>query len=264
MRRTGALFGLVLTVCLLLVGSEAQAAPPTGLTVTQHSRVVTASWTLTSPTALSGFLEFSPTSATDSSGFFTDPATLVVGPFDDTTTSYDSSPFQFAPGTYYVHVSSYEPSSCNVMTGECVDEFSTPPVVLTVPPDPPPPPAPPPPPPPAPVTADTATSFSKLAVASAQKASNLVVQASMPENGTITVSGTVSVPNSAKVFKLKRVSASVTAGKTVKIKLSLAKKALKAVKKALKRHKKVKANLTIVAKDLAGNSHAEKRSVKLR
>jgi hydroxymethylglutaryl-CoA reductase len=118
-------------------------------------------------------------------------------------------------------------------------------------------------PPPA-ATADKVTSFKALKCASPQKARNLVVQASMPENGTITVGGTVSVPNASKVFKIKAVSVKAVAGKTVSLKVKLAKKALKAIKKALKRHKKVKAKLSIIAKDTAGNTKTEKRSVKLK
>ena len=86
----------------------------------------------------------------------------------------------------------------------------------------------------------------------------------MPENGTITVGGTVSVPNASKVFKLKRVTVNAVAGKTVKIKVKLPGKALKATRKALKRRRKVKASLTVTAKDGAGNSRSEKRSVKLK
>ena len=108
------------------------------------------------------------------------------------------------------------------------------------------------------------TSFSTLAVASSQKATGLTVKATMPENGTITVGGTVSVPNASKVFKLKPVSSNATAGQTVTLKVKLAKKALKAIKKAIKRHKKPKASLTITAKDAKGNTRIEKRSVKLK
>jgi uncharacterized repeat protein (TIGR01451 family) len=119
------------------------------------------------------------------------------------------------------------------------------------------------PPPPSPL-ADKVTSFASLKCASTQRAGGLVVQASMPENGTITVGGSVNVPNAARVFRLKAVSVNATAGRTVKITVKLAAKTLKAVKKALKRHKKVRANLTITARDGAGNVKGEKRAVKLK
>ncbi len=146
----------------------------------------------------------------------------------------------------------------------CPDLFSNI-LTVTIPPDPqpvraqsqPPPPLPAPP-------ADKVTSFATLKCASTQKAGNLVVQAAMPENGTITVGGTVSVPNASKVFKIKRVTVNAVAGKTVKIKVKLPAKALKATRKALKRRRKVKASLTVTAKDGAGNSRSEKRSVKLK
>ena len=108
------------------------------------------------------------------------------------------------------------------------------------------------------------TSFSSLAVASSQKAGSLTVKATMPETGTITVSGTVSVPKASKVYKLSSVTANATAGQAVTLKVKLAKKTLKAVKKAIKRHKKPKASLTITAKDAKGNTKSEQRSVKLK
>jgi hypothetical protein len=205
-----------------------------------------------------GILEWSPTSATDSiTGFFTDPRATGVQ-IDGPQKTYTSAPLQFPPGVYYFHVSAIL-STCDDITIPCVDEFSIPPVLLNVPPDPPPAPPPPPPPPP-----DTVTSFSALKCASTQKAGDLVVQASMGENGTITVGGTLNVPNAAKVYKLKAVSVSATAGKTVTVKLKLTKQVLKAAKKALKRKKKVKASLTITARDAAGNTKIEKRAVKLK
>jgi hypothetical protein len=86
----------------------------------------------------------------------------------------------------------------------------------------------------------------------------------MPENGTVSVRGTVNVPNASKVYKLKAVSVSATAGKTITVKLKLPKKALKAAKRALKKHRKVKAHLTLTAKDVSANIKVEKRVVKLR
>jgi hypothetical protein len=174
------------------------------------------------------------------------------------------SPSALPPGTYYVHVGFFEKLRCvNPLAPACVEEFTgILPVTIaaergsaeqqpqqqksT------------------PVAADKVTSFSALKCASTQKAGDLIVQASLDENGTISAGGTLNVPNAAKVFKLKTVSVKAAAGKTVTIKVKLAKKALKAVKKALKRTKKVKASLTITARDAAGNTKIEKRAVKLK
>ncbi len=47
-------------------------------------------------------------------GFFTDPATITYQ-FDSADTEFDSTPDTFPPGTYYVHVSSLDPASCESM-----------------------------------------------------------------------------------------------------------------------------------------------------
>jgi hypothetical protein len=198
------------------------------------------------------FIEWAPTSATDPDGFFTDPATDAVF-FDEPTTAWTST-FQFPAGTYYFHVAAYDPATCDAGPASCVEEFSEP-VGLSVPPDPPSPPPPPP---------DTLTSFSALRCSASQRVGNLTVQAGMAENGTITVLGNVNVPNASRVYKLKPVSVTASAGKSVTIKVKLPAPALQAAKKAFKRHRKVRANLTIAARDTAGNVKTEKRSVKLR
>jgi hypothetical protein len=226
--------------------------PPTLVSAGSSSRFLTATWTL-APGAASGFIEAGTSPLTDLAGFFFDADTVLFAELDPGQTTYRST-VQLAPRVYYVHVSAYNPNQCAF--GVCDDVFSSA-VQVNVPPDPPPPPPPPPP-------VDKVTTFSVLKCASKQKIGNLVVQAAMPENGTITVSGTVNVPNTTKVYKLKSVSVTATAGKTVTVKLKLPRKALKAAKKALRRRKKVRASLTIAARDSAGNSKAEKRGVKLK
>jgi hypothetical protein len=226
----------------------AEAAPPTGLTVSQAGRIVSASW-IVPPGFSTDFIEWAPTPGTDSDGFFTDPSAGAMF-FDEPTTSWTSTD-QFLPGTYYFHVAAYDPVTCAGAAESCVEEVSAPPVLLTVPPD-------------AGRQTDTATSFSALKCSPSQKVDNLTVQASMAEDGTITVGGTVSIPNASRVYKLKSVSARATAGRTVTVKLKLPKRALKAATQALKRHRKVKASFTIAAKDTAGNVKVERRNVKLK
>jgi hypothetical protein len=236
-------------------------AGPTLATVVQNGDRLTASWALPAGYE-SDLIEVSRSPDTYLDGelegeFIYENLAFWDVP-DPEATSYES-PNPIAPGTYYVHVAALDTAKCaGPESLECVDEFSE---VLPVTMQAPPPPLPPPPPPP---PADKVTSFSALKCASTQKAGNLLVQAGMAENGTITVSGALSVPNASKVFKLKSVSVTATAGKTVTVKVKLPKKALKAAKKALKRHKKVKASLTIAARDAAGNVKTEKRSVKLK
>jgi hypothetical protein len=231
------------------------AAAPTNFVVRQSGRIVKASWTL--PTGMeTGFLQFSPTINMFSNGFFVNPATLAYE-YLSASTTFDSTPLQFAPGTYYAHVSTYDPT-CDPTRAFCANDWSTI-FVLHVPPDSPPPTPTPPAAPP-----DTVTSFSGLSVKSSQKVGKLSIQASMSEAGTITAGGTVSVPKLSKVYKFKTVSATAVAGATVTLKLKLPAKALKAVKKALKKHKKLKAKITITATDSAGNKKTEVRTIKLK
>jgi hypothetical protein len=223
---------------------------------------------------LTGVLEFSPSPTSDVDGFFTDPGTIAYA-YDDTSTTFDSAPFQFPPGTWYVHVSAYDPATCDPVTGFCTEEFSSPPVTLVVPPDPPPPPLPPPPPtPPAPPPApappaaaaqpDTVTAFASLSVRASQKVDKLLIEAVMAEAGTIAAAGTVNVPNLSKVYKFKTASATAAPGVKVPLRPKLPAKAVKAVKKALKKRKKLKAKITITATDNAGNKKVERRTIKLK
>jgi hypothetical protein len=77
--------------------------------------------------------------------------------------------------------------------------------------------------------------------------------------------GTLSVPNVAKVYKLKKVTKYVAAGGKVTLKLKLSKKIRKAAKRALKRHKKVKAKLRVTVKDASGNTApSKKRTINLK
>jgi hypothetical protein len=233
--------------------------PPSIVSVGQTNGRVSATWVL-APGTESSLIEIATSDATetDSVGEFVDWVTYKFLEPDQTTHTFDELPL----GEYYLHVSAYDPL-CEEPLGCPV--FSDP-VKITIPPDPAPAPLPiPTSVPQVPqIPADKVTSFAKLKCASTQKVGTLVVQAAMPENGTITVGGTVSVPNSSKVFKLKRVTVNATAGKTVKIKVKLPGKAQKAARRALKRHRKVKAGLTVTARDAAGNTRSEKRSVKLK
>jgi hypothetical protein len=176
------------------------------------------------------------------------------------------SGFSLDPGTYYVHVAAFDPSTCSPIPS-CLKFSNVRSVTVT---------APPPPAPPGPTggssapaaksstPADRSTAFSSLKAASKQDIDKLFVQATMGETGTLSASGTVNVPGASKVFKFKTASASASAGKSVRLKLKLSKKSLRAVKRALKRKKKLKARIRITARDGAGNTKVEKRTIALR
>jgi hypothetical protein len=163
-------------------------------------------------------------------------------------------------GTYYLHVGASDSGLC-IPGGICDPVYySTPPSPVTIPPDPPPPPAPPPGPPP---PRDTVAALSGLSAPFRQDVDRLYVVVRLGENGTVTVTGTVGVPKTSKVYRFKKASGAAAPGVDVKLKPKLAKKALRAVKAALKRRKKVRATLTITARDGLGNVTALKRAVSL-
>ena len=80
----------------------------------------------------------------------------------------------------------------------------------------------------------------------------------------MSVSGSVSVPKLAKVYKLKGSKRKIAAGKRGKLTLALPKKAKIAIRRALARHKKLSAKITITAKDAAGNTTRSKRTIRLK
>jgi len=224
--------------------------------VGQVARNVTATWSL-DPGLDNEVIEVATSPETYPEGEFLIENTVLIDLLDPGVTNYTSSD-PLPAGVYYVHVGASDPS-CPI--GVCPNVFSNV-RQLGIPPDPEqhpvatqslPKPRP-----------DTVTDFSALKCASTQKAGNLIVQASMLESGTITVEGTLSVPNAARIFKLRAVSVSVRANQTVRIKLKLPARALRAAKRALKRRRTVKARLTITARDGLGNTKSEKRAVKLK
>jgi len=84
------------------------------------------------------------------------------------------------------------------------------------------------------------------------------------EAATATVSGSVSVPNAAKVYRLAGRTVSLKPNVPQKVKLKLSKKARRAVYKFLRRGRKLRANVQVVLKDPAGNTGKVKQKVKLR
>jgi hypothetical protein len=161
------------------------------------------------------------------------------------------------PGTYYVHVRAWDDQVCfEPDRANCPDEVSGTSVVH-IPPDP------------ATATssnaapADTVVRFRALRAAARQSARNLRVAASMPEPGTITASGTVSVPNTSKTYRLRTASATADAGATVTLRLELSKKARRTVLRALKRHRRIVAKIVVTVRDRAGNTRDAKRTIRL-
>jgi hypothetical protein len=249
----GKLFcAVALLAAAVVFAAAAVAAPPTNVKVTESGGRITATWNEPGILNVPLAAEIARSSKTAADGSFSS-AGKIRAPLGEIDTAYTSP--VLPNGIWYIHIGAYElGEKCDVDDDgnlTCPPEWS-PTVTVRIGPGS------------GPSVRDTITGFQTLRVAKLQKAAKMRVQASMAEKGTITVGGTVSVPNAAKVYRLKPVSAKVAAGKTVTIRVKLSKQVLKAARRAIKRGKKVSAKLTILAKDAAGNRKAEKRSVRLR
>lgn len=85
------------------------------------------------------------------------------------------------------------------------------------------------------------------------------------EDCIVTASGTVNVPGTANVYRLKGVrNRRVPKGSRATLKLKLSRKVLRRAKRARRRHRTVRATVRLVVKDAAGNSVSFKRTIKLR
>lgn len=113
----------------------------------------------------------------------------------------------------------------------------------------------------------TDTVAPKLSFAGAGKAQDvdkLGLTVLLDEIADVTVTGSVGVPGASKIYKIKKVTKRVAAGKRTRIGLKLSTKARTAIKKALKRGQKLKAKLKVTAEDLAGQRTVRRPSIKLK
>jgi hypothetical protein len=92
----------------------------------------------------------------------------------------------------------------------------------------------------------------------------VVVVACPAEACTAAAHGTVTVPGSAKVFKLKPITKQIPAGGKVTLELRISKRALRAIGRALRHHKNVNAQVTVSAKDAARNVTTKQRTIRLK
>lgn len=97
-----------------------------------------------------------------------------------------------------------------------------------------------------------------------QDVDKLAVTATLDEDGTVSATGTVRVPNSSKVYRFKKATKSAKSGKKVKLRLKLSKKAKAAVKRALGSGRKLKAKVKVTAADKAKNKSTKSRSIRLK
>jgi hypothetical protein len=82
-------------------------------------------------------------------------------------------------------------------------------------------------------------------------------------DGNLVATGTVSVPNLAKTYKFKSVTAKVVANNRTTVVLKLPSKALKAVRKALAKHKKLSAKIKLTVTSTTGRTTTVSKTIKL-
>jgi hypothetical protein len=85
------------------------------------------------------------------------------------------------------------------------------------------------------------------------------------EEATVTAAATVAVPNTSRLYRLKKVTRKLgPQGLERKLRLGFSAKALAAVRRALKQGAKLTLKLTVSARDRAGNVRSVRRKVRLR
>jgi hypothetical protein len=90
------------------------------------------------------------------------------------------------------------------------------------------------------------------------------VKVTADEPVTAVTTGTVSIPKTSRVYKLKGAKRSLGKNVATKVKLLIPREARRPIARALRRHRQLKAKLTVVLSDAAGNATTLKSSVSLR
>lgn len=114
-------------------------------------------------------------------------------------------------------------------------------------------------------TPDTTAPTARLRGKARQDIDKLAIGVEVSEAGTLTVSGTVSVPRprASAIFRLKRARRQVRAGQRVTVRLKLSRRGRAAAKAAIRRGLRVRARVKVSARDAAGNTVTRRRSVRL-
>jgi hypothetical protein len=92
----------------------------------------------------------------------------------------------------------------------------------------------------------------------------VLVRVRTDEAATLTATGTVSVPATARAVRLRKATATSSAGQSVTLRLRLSRKALAAVRRGLQVRSRLRASVRVTATDAAGNRRSELRRIALR
>jgi hypothetical protein len=103
----------------------------------------------------------------------------------------------------------------------------------------------------------------QLAARRRQDVDRVAVVVTLSEPGTVTVRGSVSVPDAARVVRFRPATRTVAANRAVRFQLRLARKARRAVKAAVRAGRRPRARITIAGRDESGNTSTAKRTIRL-
>src|SRR5262249_62305775 len=92
----------------------------------------------------------------------------------------------------------------------------------------------------------------------------VIVKALVDLPGTLHATGTIAIPKTAKVVRLKAVKKTLKAKKRATVKLGLTKAGRKAIAQALQSGAKLKAKIRLVVTDSEGGKTTTKKTVALR
>ncbi len=99
---------------------------------------------------------------------------------------------------------------------------------------------------------------------SRQDVDKLYVMIQMHEASDVEITGSVSVPGSARLYRLRNVTRRIPIHGVRRVKLKLPAAAKRSVKRALRRGKVVRARVKVIAVDGAGNRGTARRTIRLR
>ena len=121
--------------------------------------------------------------------------------------------------------------------------------------------------PPQPVAADKTAPALKLGGRSNQKVlrqRSVAVVVEADEASTVVARGTISVPGSSRIIRLKKASRRLAPGAKAKLSLRLSRPKLKALRRAFEERRLLTARVTVTGSDQAGNRRSAKRKIRLK
>ena len=120
---------------------------------------------------------------------------------------------------------------------------------------------------PQPVTADKTAPALKLGGRSNQKVlrqRSVAVVVEADEASTVVARGTISVPGSSRIIRLKKASRRLAPGARARLELRLSRAKLRTLRRAFKKRPLLTARVTVTGSDQAGNRRSAKRAIKLK